>query len=146
MAEILPRHLMYGFVFFTIFILGGLAVINLIDDDTSFISSSDDVTLQVFNNTFNAQDDLELTTQSMKTTIEGSRAEQTIFGVLGSLIKISWETIKYLGTTLGFMSAIFTGMSAMFPFIPPWLTGLLGISLIIVIVFAIFTVIFQREI
>jgi len=143
MAEIIPRHYIYGIIIFVGIIIGGMSLIGEFRNaSASYIDTNQYI---AFNNSFNQYDELNTQVNKVEKDIEGNKAEMGVFGVLQSLIKGSWNTIKFLGSSFNFMDDSFNGLSQLFG-VPAWIPSLIMMFITILIVFAIYTIIFQREI
>jgi len=144
MAEILPRHYIIGIILFTLFIVGGIAMIGEFrNDDPTFV---DNDKYTSFNNTFNVYNNITEEVVDLKVGVENSTStEFGALGVLSSLISTSWQTLKLIVKSLDFMDVAFTGMAS-FLGIPSWVGGLIILLVTTLLVFAIYSAIFQRDI
>ncbi len=150
MANILPRHYITGIIIFTLLIVSGVAMMTSFQGENSeFMSDTDEDTFEKFNQTFNVMEDLTTEVDALKTNIEGEEEDagffKEAFGFLNSLISKSWNTLKLLFTSLSFMNAVFGGLSVVLGF-PYFLPILLGMLVTVLIAFAIYSAIFQRDI
>jgi len=143
MAEILPRHYIIGIILFTLFIIGGIAMIGEFRTvDSSFVDNNK---FASFNNTFNVYDDVTTEVGGLKGNIENADTDFGLFGVLNSLISSAWQTLRLLFTSFGFMDAVFNGLEG-FLGVPGWVGALLILLVTVLLVFAIYSAIFQRDI
>jgi len=144
MAQILPRHYIIAIMIFTMFIIGGVALIAEFKAvDNAFV---DDERYSDFNQTFNKYDEVIEISEDTQTNIENMEdADFGIFGVLNSLINQAWQFLRLLMSSLGFMNDAFNGISAMFG-VPSWVPAIIIAIVTILIGFAIFGAIFQRDI
>jgi hypothetical protein len=143
MTEILPRHYIIGIIMFTFFIVGGIAIMTeFSQDDPTFL---DNDKYSTFNSTFNKYDQVTRNVNSLRTNIEDADVDYGTFGVLNSLISSGWNTLKLLFTTFSFMNGVFTGLYTIFG-VPVWIPALIILLVTVVICFAIYSAIFQREI
>lgn len=143
MAEILPRHYIFGIIAFTFIIVGGVSIFASLHSDDPTFGDSDKLTQ--FNRTFNVMDDVSDNVGNLQTNIENADSDFGLFGVLNSLISSAWQTLKLLFSSFSFMGAVFSGTTTMFG-IPAWIPTLAGLVITIIIAFAIYSAIFQREI
>ena len=143
MADVLPRHYITGIIIFTLFIIGGIAIIGeLTHEDAGFV---DDEKFSSFNDTFNVYDDITTEVGDLRSDIEDADTDFGLFGVLNSLISSSWQSLKLLISSFGFMDAVFNGLES-FVGIPGWVGGLLILLVTVLLAFAIYSAIFQRDI
>lgn len=144
MADVLPRHYIIGIIIFTFFIVGGIAI--LTEFNNARPGFVDDEKFTQFNSSFNKMNDLTGAVEDLENTITESDEDQDlgIFGVLDALINTGWNTLKLLFTSFGFMEAIFASLS-MFG-VPTWVGALLVLMVTVMIAFAIYTAVFQREV
>lgn len=143
MSTVLPRNYLYGIILFTLFVVGGSAML-------AEFSKSDPTYLQddkftEFNKSFNVMEDVETQVDSLQDGIEGASTDFGLFGVLNSLISSAWQTLKLLFSSLSFMTSVYLGMNTVFG-VPLWVGGLIGMLVTVLIAFAIYSAIFQREI
>lgn len=144
MAELLPRHLFFGFIIATIFIIGGLALMyNVSSSKDGYLGNESDV--QIFNSSFNKFADIESGAANLQSGITDASPEMGIFGVLNALIGTTWNALTGLFTTFAFMITLGGNLTTYFG-IPWWATALGTMLILGILAFAIFTVIFQREI
>lgn len=143
MPEILPRHYITGIIIFTFFILGGMAVVSELNaKNPNFI---DDDKYDSFQDTFNVYDNVTAEVGTLRSNIEDADTDFGAFGVLNSLISSAWQSLKLLFTSFGFMDAVFRGLET-FLGIPAWVSTLVILLATVLLVFAIFSAIFQRDI
>lgn len=142
MAEILPRHYLYGVVFFMIMIVGGVSLLSILSaEDSSF---NDNDRIGQFNRTFDKMSYVEAHINSYKTNLENADTDPGIFGVLNALISTSWNSMLLLFGSLDFMTSVVYGTESFFGF-PYYVPLGLFLFIIITLAFAIFSMIFQKE-
>lgn len=141
--EILPRHYIIGIIMFAFIIVGGISILDSFQStDPTFIDTQK---YQKFNNTFNVYNDITEEVDTLENNIAESDTDFGSLGVLSALLASGWNTLKLLFSSFGFMEDVFLGTHYVFG-VPLWV-GTLVISLITVIIaFAIYTAVFQREI
>lgn len=144
MAEVLPRHYVFGMIAFAFLIMAGATLIAEFNQGEQMASSED---IQRFNNSFNKIEEVQDLTGGLQQSIENADTEGNwgIFGVLNSLIASAWQTLKTFFASIGFMNAVFTALPAYFPGFPSWIPALVISIIASMIVFAIFSLIFQRD-
>jgi len=143
MPEILPRHYVIGIIIFTMVIVGGVSIISDFSKGNANFVNQDK--FKSFNRTFNKMEELDQEVGDLKETVTEAQTDPGLFGFLDALIGSSWTALQSIFASFSFMNAVFGGLYTVLG-IPSWV-GNLVISLItILFVFAIFTVIFQREI
>jgi protein-S-isoprenylcysteine O-methyltransferase Ste14 len=105
---------------------------------------SNDPRYSDFNRTFNVYDNVTTQVTSIKENIVNADTDFGAFGVLNSLIATSWQGVKLLFSSFGFMDSVFGGLSTMFG-IPSWVGGFAILLIIVIIAFAIWAAIFQTQ-
>ena len=144
MAEILIRHLLFGFIIFTFFIVGGMSMIG--EMATKNPEFANDPSVHEFNVTLDKYDDLTRSVKKVKTGVgESSQSSPGVFGFLNTLITGGYNLLTTLFTSFAFMGEAITGIAAVFA-LPPFMPILIGMFITIIIAFGIYTAIFQREI
>lgn len=143
MADVTPRGYIVGIVLFTLVIASGVAMIAEFTESDPSYGNPDD--LQQFNSTFNVINDITDEVGTLESNIENADTDFGTFGVLNSLINSGWQTIKLLVGGLGFMNTALYGLSTFFG-IPAFIIGLVTLLVSIVIVFALYSAIFQTKI
>jgi hypothetical protein len=143
-GEILPRHYIYGIIMFTLVIVGGLTLLGDFINESPEIAEDSKYT--EFSEALDVQDDILATTEDMRSDIESYDAtEFGVFGVLNALINSAWNTLKLLLNSLDFMASAITGGAIVFD-IPTWIPTLIIALVTILVVFSIYSAIFQRDI
>lgn len=99
-----------------------------------------------FEDSFNKYDSLEgnITKLGGDLTNYQDSTDPSTFGVLGSLINSAWSVLQLMPTTLNFMGSAFSGLNTVLG-IPKWVGTLISLIVVVIIVFAIWAAIFQRE-
>lgn len=136
MAQVQPRTYIIGIIIFCFIIVGGISLL------ASFGVNSSQVT--EFNQTFDKMNDVTSVTSDLRGSIENADTDFGAFGVLNSLISSAWQSLRLLFTSLGFMEDAYSGLTSFFG-VPAWIPMLLGAIVIVIIAFAIFGAIFQRD-
>lgn len=141
-GEVTPRLFIYGFIIFTLLVVGGITIMTSFSAvDSDFINDERFVS---FNRTFNQYDEVIDTGEYLNRSIAGAEPEKSLFGVLDSLINSAWGTIKSFFSTFAFMSSAFNGMNAVFG-IPTWVGALITTLIIVMFAFSIYSLIFQGK-
>lgn len=143
MGEVLPRHYIIGILIFTLFIIGGVAMIgefrksdpSYVDDGNKFAN---------FNKTFNVYTKITGQVSGMSDQVKEAKPDTGILGVLNGLVLSAWQTLRLLVSSLGFMGAVFGGLSSIFG-IPAWIPAIVLSIVVVILVFSIFGAIFQRD-
>jgi len=143
MAETLPRHLIMGFIIFSIFIAAGVSLFGILQDsDATF---ADDERYTLFNSSFNQLSSVTTEVGNLEGSINSTNATgYGAFGVLNSLISSSWYSIRLIGNSWAFMGTAMGGLSTVFG-IPAWIPAAVFLLVTVVFVFSILSAIFQRE-
>jgi len=142
LGEVTPRNLIYGFIIFTMVILGGIGWMSgFAVHSPSFINNDK---FKAFNNTFNKYNALDGNVTSMRDNLANSQANTGVFGMLDSLVNVAWNSLKTIFTTFSFMLTAFTGISAVFG-LPVWVGALVATMAVVMIVFSLYSLIFQGK-
>jgi hypothetical protein len=142
MAEVLPRHYLFGVIVFTFFIVAGVSMIGIFKSNNPAFATGDDYTR--FNETFNQLDDVSTTINKLEGGITEAETDFGAFGVLNSLISSGWNTLKLMFSSFDIMNDAYNGLSDIFN-IPAWIPGLLILAVTVMLAFTIFSAIFQKE-
>ena len=140
---ILPRHYITGIIIFTLFIGTGVYWLGLYKAVNPAFANEPE--FQQFNNSFNKVTDVNREVGKLQSNIENADVDFGIFGVLNSLIGSSWQVLKLMFSSFGFMDKVFYGLTAVFG-IPAFIPGAIILLVTVLLVFAIYSAIFQREI
>lgn len=135
-----------GIVLFAAIILGGMQIMGAfindnntyIDEDNVYYKSFNSMGNKAYNNTQDIAGEYGSSINSTGATAGGDGS------FIDSLIGGSWKTIQNFGASFAFMTTIFSESGQIFG-IPSWVTGTIIAVIIISIVFAIFSAIFQRK-
>lgn len=142
-GKVLPSQYIVGIIFFTLFLVGGISILaSFRDVDDTFI---DDDKFTQFNNTFNKYDTVRDKASDLQSSVVNADTDFGAFGVLNSLISSAWNTLKLIFTSFGFMTTVFGGLYSFFG-IPSWIGNLIISLVSVVLVFAIFGAIFQKDV
>jgi hypothetical protein len=142
MANVKPSQYIIGIVLFCFIIVGGISMLSIFADTDPTFTDDDD--FNKFNESFNVLSDVSSQVDSLESSITEADTDFGVFGVLNSLISSSWQSLKLLFTSLSFMDDVFLGMSTMFG-VPTWIPTIIVLALTVMIAFAIYSAIFQRE-
>jgi hypothetical protein len=142
MADATPRSYVYGIIAFTLVIAGFMAMYA----DFSAVSPSMLGSPQygAFNSTFNTYNNVTSSVSILSSGITDADAEIGIFGVLNGLINTAWNSLKFIFTSFGFMSGVAGGLTTVFG-VPLWIVSLLLLFVTVMLVFTIWSAIFQSE-
>lgn len=141
MAEM--KEYLVGIVLFTFVIMGGMLFLSEFSAHSATMRSGND--LQAFNDTFNTFDKITTQVNNLKGNIEGSDNDFGLFGVLNSIIGSTWQAVKLFFSSFSFMDSVFNGLSHS-PFnLPAWVPALIITLITISIVFAIWSLVFNRD-
>ena len=145
MAEVLPRHYIYGIIVFMFFIVGITSLFTIIQSYDS--TALDDPRYAEFNESFNRLGELNESMDALQKPLLSTEdsGQQGAFGQLNALIITAWNSLKALPTTLAFAISAMTGLVTVFG-IPTWIITIIGFLVTTMILFAIWSAIFQREI
>jgi len=138
-----PKDYIIGIIVFTFIIVGGISILGTLNHGSGGIISQDS-RYNAFNTTFNKYDNVTTQVQDIRSNIVNADTDFGVFGVLNSLIATTWQGIKLLFSSFGFMDGVFGGLSTMFG-IPAWVGGLLILMVVTMIAFAIWAAILQTN-
>jgi len=143
MAEILPRHYLFGVIILMFFVIGGVGIMSeYMAYDNGFDTRN---STTEFNRTFNKIANVEDSIDSLENQIRNDEdADFGFFGVLNSLINSAWTALRLMFQSFTFMDAVFEGMTAFFG-IPSWIPLIIGLLITVVLVFGIYSLIFQKD-
>ena len=144
MANVKPRDYLIGIIMFTLFIVGGVTMMGILNESNPGFTT-DSRTYNNFTDQFNKLNDVTTEVGKLESGITGADTDWGIFGVLNSLIRSGWNTLTLMFTSFSFMTDVWDGVGHVFG-IPASLLGLLGLLVTVLISFAIYSAIFQREI
>ena len=148
--ETLPRHYIFGIIMFVFIILTGLYMINdLRNEVPGLLDSEDKDDFDKFNLTFNQFDKINESISNIQSNVENPAGDEEgllgKFGMLESLISSAWNTLKLLVNSLSFMNDVFAGLTTIFG-VPAFIPTLLILVVVVLIIFAIYSAIFQKDI
>lgn len=142
MANENPRTLLYGIIMLTFFIMGGVGILSFYQEaDPTF---DDEGRTGEFNRTFNKLNEVSTEVNQLEDNIKSSDTDFGVFGVLNALIFSSWQAIKFIFDSFGFMDAVLDGLVTVFG-VPAWITLTIGLLITVMLVFAIYRMVFQSE-
>lgn len=143
MADFSPSTYIVGIMIFVLLIVGGVALIGEFKAvDTTFIDTEKYAN---FNTTFNKYENIVEISNKTQTNIENmENTDFGIFGVLNGLINQAWQFLRLLISSLSFMSSAFTGLTVLFG-VPAWIPTIIIGIITILLGFAIYSIIFQRN-
>lgn len=136
-----PRNYLIGIIIFMLVIGVGidwLAALNSVD--STFTENSD---YSKLNDTLNKREDLSAQVDSLKDNLD-SDADFGPFGVLNGLINSAWTVIKSFFTSFGFMETVLSDAGDLIG-LPGWVVGLGVMVIVVMVVFSIWSAIFQRD-
>ena len=142
MSDTKPSDLLIGFVVFTMAVVG---VMSFMGGFAAFDPNWVDDEYTAFNDTFNKQAELTERIEGLQGDIEEDDESGFLdFGVLGSLIKKGWNILRLFLTNFNFITSIFTGLGGVLD-IPAWIGGMVSLLIIIIVVFAVISAVFQTK-
>lgn len=142
MAETSIKTYIFGVIMTMFFIVGGISLFSMLKVENPNIDANDRV--GEFNRTFNQLDEVSSNVNSLESTVQNTEGSFGVFGVLNALILGSWQTLKLIGNSFGFMDGVFAGLSNVFG-VPAWIPLIIGLLITTLLVFAIYKMIFQTE-
>ena len=140
MANITPRHYIYGVIIMMFFVVGGMGILS---EFQSADDGFDTLKTGEFNRTFNKLSTVENKVGIIESSFE-SDPDWGLFGALNALIKGAWQTIILMVTSWGFVGTALSGLTSVFG-IPGWIITIIGLFISVTIAFGIFSLIFQKD-
>ena len=141
MALIKPSTYIIGTIIFVFFMMAGLTM--MAEFRTVKPTFASDAEFASFNNSFNKYNDLQASVSA--TNVNETDPDFGEFGPLNALIETSWNILKNLGTTFGFMTDIYGGLTTEFG-IPPFVGVIIGMLVAIVFAFGLYAAVFRLDI
>ena len=141
-GRVLVSNYLLALVIFTFFIVGGVSMYGSLGEGNPTMLNS--TKYDEFNATFNKVDDLTTGVGSLKSGITAADTDFGAFGVLNAIISSAWNSLKLLFTSFGFVETMLVGLTSIFG-VPSWVVGLAILLITLVIVFAIYSAIFQTD-
>lgn len=138
MAEGTIRNYIIAVIIFVFFITGTVSLMGILGEHKP--SYADD-RYSEFNDTFNVYQQINESVGNIQNDIQNTTTGDNF---LDSLIGGSYTTLRLMFTSLGFMRIVFGGVATFFG-VPVWIPTILFMIVTVVIAFAIFRAIFQRE-
>lgn len=137
-----PSDYILGIILFTFIIVGGVSLIAMMQTQNANFATGKD--FEDFNQSFNQLDAVTHNVQDLNRSVSNLDTNPGDFGTLNALIQSGWNTLSLLTSSLSFMNTAFTGMTKVFG-VPWWIPTLISAMIIVIIIFAIFAAIFQRQ-
>ena len=101
-----------------------------------------------FNKSFNQYNSLQSSVGGLQSSITNSQVDNGIFGtingVLNSLMNTVWTTFKFLFSSFGFMTTAYNGLCSSLG-VPPFVPVIIGLLVVVVIAFGIFSAITRTQ-
>lgn len=135
-----PSDYIIGTIIFTLLTLGLVGVMTEVQSkNTNFVDTQQ---YSDFNKSFNHYSTITSSVTNLQDSITGSEVDNGIFGtvngVLNSLMNTVWTTFRFLFSSFSFMNTAYLGLSTNLG-LPYWLPIILGLIVIVVISFGIFS-------
>jgi hypothetical protein len=144
MNDATPKTYLYGAILFAVMIIGVVSVLSSLNQSEGGYIGGDERFAE-FNSTFNIYDGLVDKTDNIQSSIDDDDNSQFgAFGVLNSLINKAWQTLKGLFKSFAVITNAIGGLSSIFG-VPSWVTGAIGLLIVIMIAFSIWGAIFQTK-
>jgi len=150
MAETIPRHILIGMILFTIIVMGGVSFIGSFRSEYTDYGNDNLNKFGDFNKTFSKMDEITARSNALETAIDTGTDDEGInagvFGMLNTLITSAWNGLRGLFGSLEFIKDMFVASPDIFPWIPYFIPTLFGSIITIILVFAIWSAIFQKDV
>jgi hypothetical protein len=137
-AETNPKTYILGIIVFAIIIFAGTGMLGILDNGTGVFSSDSRYTN--FTKQFNKSNELYSGTSSLSQTLNETSGENG----LSSLVTGAWRSVSLVGTSFGFMNSIWVATTQLLG-IPVEIAGFVVLMVTIIIIFAIWSAIFQTN-
>lgn len=141
MADATPRTYVYGLILFTLVTVAGISMLSIYGADNPAALTGK---YTQFNESMNKLADVNTEINSLDTSVQGNDPDPGTFGVLNGLINGAWQTLRLMGSSFSFMTDAYDAMGDIFG-VPSWIPGLVALLITAMVVFAIFSAIFQTE-
>jgi hypothetical protein len=136
-----PSTYILAIIAFCFVIMVGMGLISEFRQaDPTFVENDQ---TQEFNNTFNIYDRLSNSIQSLQTSVEPPSNILEALGVVGTLLLSAFNGLLLLFQTFSFMNYVFAGLGIFG--VPGWIGGIISWIIIVSIVFAIWSAIFNSD-
>lgn len=137
-----PRTYLYGIIIFTFFIVGGVYILSELTTQNPSVTNS--TKYAQFNSSFNKLEDVSSNVGELEEGLTGSETDFGAFGALNALISSAWQSLVLMFTSFDFMNDVFNGLTSVFG-VPAWIPTLVILLVTVMLVFAIYSAIFQKE-
>jgi len=136
LSKVLPRTYIIGIIVFCFIIVAGISLLANFGINNSQVTD--------FNKSFQKYDEVLEVSSSLRSSVEDADTDFGPFGILNTLISSAWQSLKLLFTSLGFMNDAYAAVSSFFG-VPAWIPALLVSAVVIVLLFSIWSAVFQRD-
>ena len=141
MPEILPRHYIFGIIIFCLVITSGIGIMGVLSKD----EIANDDRYNEFVSNFDQMGSINSTLLGYKSETEQTKTEGiSVLGVIGTLAQATWGSLSFMVQSLSFMDDAFNGLE-MFG-VPSFIPQILILIVIVIIIFTIWSAIFQMNI
>lgn len=141
MAEITSKHYLYGVIMMMFFVTGGVVLLSSLKTYNPAMDGDRDI--GEFNQTFNKLTDVSNDVTTLQENIQAD-PDWGLFGALNALIQSSWNSLILIVQSFSVLQTAFTGMSTLFG-VPSWIVGVIGLMITVTLVFAIYSLVFQKD-
>lgn len=143
MAEFSISQFTISIILATIIIIGGVGLLS------AAYSTHPDATSQAeigaLNTTFYKYDQIQSSAQELKNSITGTNQSSSgSMSAIDSLISGSWNSIKLFYSSFSFVFTFFDGLATM-AMVPSWIIGLITAIIIILVGYAVYSLVFGRN-
>ena len=131
-------------VVFMILVLGSINIMSNVFDPSNTGTAFNNTEYADFSAAFNQSGQLESDISHLKNDVNGTTPgeDSGLLGSINSLIKTGFTGVKFMLTSFTLMDAVFNSLSRIFG-IPDWVSTLIISLITILIIFAIFKLIFR---
>jgi len=137
-----PSTYIIGVIMASFIIMGGIGFMTVFSDhDDTYL---DDPIYSDFNETFNKYQKTQDAVDELGSALD-TEPDWGVFGAINAMAQVAWNTLILLPTSFDFVNSAITGLSTVLG-LPTWVGGTILASITVMIVFAIFGAVFNRQV
>ena len=147
MNEITPRDFLIGSIIFMLIIVGGINIVSSMNNEYSgFISNDNLKKFKSLNKTSDLDNQITKFNSTLETIESASDQNNPIFasfGFLGGLVQGVWAVFSNMVESFSFLTSLFGELDDLFG-IPQWIISLITSLIVGILIFGIYSLIFNR--
>lgn len=145
MAEILPRHYIFGILLgFTLVVVAGLSLISIMANADDSVLRNDE-RLSSFNQSFNKLEDIQQEIDDLNRSITSDQGDPGAWGFLNAIIGVSWNSMQLTGDSFNFGYTVLNNLSNELFRVPAWIPALIVSAILAMFVFTLISNAFQKD-